>query len=73
MNKPARNLILGVSLAALSLLSLAADQAAGSAQSSAPEAATTNVATPTTKAAKKVVKRSHRAIHVKHVTKKPGM
>lgn len=70
MNKPVRNLVIGLSLATLCGLSFAAGQPAGTTSSSSPEASTTNVATPTTKAAKKVVKRHKRAHGTKHAAKK---
>jgi hypothetical protein len=69
MNKSLRNTLIGLSLAGLCSLSFAAGEPAA-APAPAKEAGATNVATPTTKAAKKVVKRHKRVHHAKRAHKK---
>lgn len=72
MNKSLRTILLGFGIAAVSGVSLAADQpAVGTPGSAAPAAApATNVQTPTTRPAKKMIKRHKRTHHAKSAAKK---
>lgn len=73
MKKPFRTLLLGLGIAAVSGLSLAADQPAAAAKPAAPAATpATNVQTPTTTHAKKKVKRHKKTHHAQPAAKKPA-
>lgn len=73
MNKFLRTALLGLGIAAISGLSLAADQPAGAAKPAATAASpATNVQTPATEPAKKHVKRHNKSRHAQPVGKKSG-
>lgn len=73
MKKSLRTALLGLGIAAISGLSLAADTAGGATEPSAPVASpATNVQTPTTKPAKKKVRHSKKSHQGKPAAKKSG-